>query len=79
MCGDFRDIAIGSDAQTRIADKTGRHKSGNACLWPEMNEFHFIRSHEVKPEIDIEPDPQFFTLELGDGLLEQLTIQIETD
>ena len=44
-----------------------------------MNEFRFIRSNEVEPEIDIEPDPQFFTFELRDRLLEQLAVQIEAD
>ena len=44
-----------------------------------MNEFRFICRHEIQPKIDIESEAQFFAFALGHGLLEQLTIKIETD
>ena len=79
MGRDFRDLAISSDPQGPVADVTGRDKRGHTRLWAEVDELRFIGGDEIEPQIDIEPESQFFTFAFRNGLFEQLAVQIETN
>src|SRR5213594_4220143 len=79
MRRDLRDIAISPYPQCCLANVTGRDKCGHKRLGAEPNEFPFIGGGKIEPEIDIEPEPEFFTFALRDRLFEQLAVQIETD
>src|SRR3954447_1074013 len=55
----------------------GRQASAPWCR--RCDEFRFICGDKIEVQIDIESKTRLLTLDLGNCLLEQLTIQIETD
>src|SRR5262249_22005378 len=54
-------------------------KRRNALFRAELGKLGLVGRDEIDPKIDIEPGLKFPALQLGDCLLEQLAIQIETD
>src|SRR6266513_927043 len=88
MRSDFRNIAVRSDAQSRVADIGDRNERRNfveeadsfaySKFW-RRNKFRFIGYHKIEPYINIQPEPRLFPFQLRHCLLEQLAVQVETD
>ncbi len=88
MRSDFRNIAVRSDAQGRVADISDGNERWNfvgeadSFLYSKFlrrNKFRFICHHKIESQINIQPEPRLFPFHLRNCLLEQLAVQIGTD
>src|SRR5215469_5581707 len=84
---DFRNIAVCSNAQGRVAHIGDRNESWNP-VWEAdsflyrkfwRNELRFVCHHKIESQINIRPEPRLVAFQLCHCLLEQLAIQIETN
>src|SRR5438067_5734942 len=74
--GDFRDPPISLNAQAGIVDVVVGEKGGDAGV--AVNKLGFVSGDEIEPQLYFEAPARFLSFNLGDGLLEQLAIEIET-
>src|SRR5439155_1035132 len=88
MRSDFRNIAVCSNAQGRVADIGDRNERGNFAgdadsfpysrFW-RRNKFRFVCHDKIELQINIQPKSRLVAFQLCHCLLEQLAIQIKTN
>src|SRR3954470_18080861 len=70
-------LACASATQVRPGGFVLWRTGGSPCL--RRDELCFVCHHKIQAHVDVQPQPWFLSLQLRHCLLEQLTIQIETD
>ena len=76
---DFGEPAVRLNTQSGVADIRSRQKSRNAGAGVGANELGLIRRDKVEAQINFQTPARFLPFNLNYGLLEQLTVQIESD